>query len=80
MEDKRKNEPNEPGRYWARMGVEGWFNLIVQVEGSAPMLQIGWALRLNGLDAPKLIKPGPWQIDEWSSEKILSPDERDRAN
>lgn len=70
-----KNTPSEPGRYWARMDVKGWFNLIVQVEGRAPMLQIGWALRVNGMDAPKLIKPLPDQIDEWG-DRILSPDER----
>lgn len=75
----QKNEPQEPGRYWARMDVEGWFNLIVQVEGKAPMLQIGWALKLNGLDAPKLIKPLPYQIQEWDMEQILSPDERKNA-
>lgn len=70
------NTPTEPGLYWARMEVNGWFNLLVSVEGKAPMLQIGWALKLNGMDAPKMIRPYPQMIDEWCLEKVLRPDEK----
>lgn len=77
MADKKpKIMPTVAGLYWARMDVDNWYNLIVSVEGEAPMLQIGWAVKMNGLDAPKLFKPGPWQIDEWHLEPILRPDEK----
>lgn len=65
--------PSEAGLYWARSDVEGWFNMIVSVQGKAPMLQIGWAVRLSGIDSPKLCKPAPYNIDEWCLRKIDEP-------
>ena len=70
---KPKQTPTKEGLYWARASVDDWFNLIVSVQGEAPMLQIAWALRLSGLDAPKLIKPAPSEIDEWDLNIIEAP-------
>ena len=73
---KQKITPTKAGLYWARANVTGWFNLIVNVEGEAPMLTVTWALRLSGLDAPKLIAISPTNIDEWDLTPIIPPHER----
>jgi hypothetical protein len=58
-------KPSEPGLYWARTGAHRWYNVIVEVVGTAPWLEIGNIFNRGGMgfDAsdivfgPKIIEP-----------------------
>lgn len=53
------NRPTEPGLYWARSrsGMQ-WYDLIVEVVGEAPWLEIGYILdRKHGKTTTDIILP-----------------------
>ena len=66
--------PEEFGFYFAKLEHGNCFNLIVRVEGGAPMLYISYALDI-GINGPRIIAIKPFQINEWGS-KIEEPEEK----
>lgn len=67
--------PTEPGFYWASSGTFGWYNLIVRVEGQAPMLYIPWVVNTGLLTevGVAIQKAIPSDIKNWGP-KIETPE------
>jgi len=63
--------PEESGFYFAKLEHGKCFNLIVRVEGVAPMLYISYALDM-GIYGPRIAAIKPFQINEWGP-KIEEP-------
>ena len=63
--------PQTAGFYWASALDINYFNLIVKVEGNAPMLFITYALD-NSFKGPRVIPLKPYEITEWGP-KIEEP-------
>jgi len=69
------NRPTEPGFYWAREKDFRWWNVIVQIAGEPPWLEVGHIFSrssrsigsISGLIfGPKIeVPPDP----EWSNDK-----------
>jgi len=56
------NNPERAGLYLAKSDEYKWWNLIVDVQGAAPMLYIRYALDRSG---PRLLNLKPFDIKEW---------------
>ena len=57
--------PEKAGLYFAKTTYDGWDDLIIAVQGTAPMLYIDYALQMSGADSPKIRHMKPFQIAEW---------------
>ena len=49
------NVPQEPGLYFAKSNKDGWWDLIVNVQGESPMLYIDHIYSRGGASGPRII-------------------------
>jgi len=61
--------PDHAGLYFAKTKKEGWWDLIVDVQGKSPMLYISHAYYRGGLD-PRIVQMKPFEIAEWGKEIV----------
>jgi hypothetical protein len=66
--------PTKAGLYWARKTFAKYWNYLVRVEGTSPMLHIVWVLELGGLNSPRILTMKPGDIEEWGP-RVDDPEE-----
>ena len=62
------NVPQEPGLYFAKSNKDGWWDLIVNVQGESPMLYIDHIYSRGGASRPRIIVESPGYIAVWGKE------------
>ena len=67
-------KPDKPGLYFAKLRKDGWYDLIVNVQGESPMLYISHVYDRSACSGPTIRNMRPFEIAQWGP-RLPEPEE-----